>query len=82
MSRHQVFVDWGKLLQIVIIIGATVALSLANKISADAVMLILGGAAGYVFGNGKSVKEGLPPAPLLSRRAIPFTQDDGTGEAP
>lgn len=66
--NQRAYVDWGKLLQIVLIIGATVALSLADKISADAVMLILGGAAGYVFGNGKSVRSGHQPASIIGLR--------------
>lgn len=63
-----VYVDWGKLLQIVLIVAATVALSITNKIPPETVTLILGTGAGYIFGNGKSVKEGLPPAPLVGRR--------------
>lgn len=68
MSPSKVYVDWGKLVQIVVIVAATVALSLAGAIPPETVTLILGTGAGYIFGNGKSVREHSPPAPLIGRR--------------
>lgn len=65
----KVYVDWGKLVQIALIIAAVVVLALAGVVDNSTVTLILGAASGYVFGNGKSVREGNPPAPLLGRRS-------------
>lgn len=67
----KVYVDWGKLVQIVLIITAAVVLGITGTISGDAVIGILSAAAGYIFGNGKSVREGHPTAPLLGVRAHP-----------
>lgn len=67
-SSTKVYVDWGKLLQIVIIISATVTLGILEVIDKSTVTLIIGAASGYVFGNGKSVRENLPPAPMIGRR--------------
>lgn len=67
----KVYVDWGKLVQITLIVVATVALALADAISAETVTLILGSAAGYIFGNGKSVREHTAHAPLIGRRPDP-----------
>lgn len=68
----KVYVDWGKLLQIAILVVAAVALGIAGTISSEVVSGILFGLAGYVFGNGKSVKEQgdgyQAPAPLIGRR--------------
>lgn len=64
----KVFIDTGKLIQVAIIIGATVTLAVTDRISSDAVMIILGTAAGWIFGNGKSVRDGHSgPAPLFYR---------------
>lgn len=64
----KVYVDWGKLAQIVIIITATVILGLAGVLDKATTALIVGTASGYVFGNGKSVRAGHPQAPLIGRR--------------
>lgn len=64
----KVYVDWGKTLQIALIVGAVVVLGIAKVLDGNAVIPILTLAAGYIFGNGKSVREGLPPAPLIGRR--------------
>lgn len=63
--QSKVYVDWGKLLQIALIVAATVALGLAGVIQSETITLILGSGAGYVFGNGKSVRSGHGPAPLI-----------------
>jgi hypothetical protein len=75
-ATGRIYVDWGKLAQIAIIITATAALGIAGVIDSSAVTLLLGAASGYIFGNGKSVKEGITSAPLLGRRDLP------TDEAP
>jgi hypothetical protein len=64
----KVYVDWGKLVQIALIIVAVTVLGVAGVIGEQAITGILGLAAGYIFGNGKSVREGLPPAPLIGRK--------------
>lgn len=64
----KVYVDWGKLAQIVIIIVATSALGILDVIDRSTVTLVIGAATGYIFGNGKSVRENLPPAPMIGRR--------------
>lgn len=64
----KVYVDWGKLLQVILIITAACVLGVLEVISGDAVIGILGAGAGYVFGNGKSVREGHTSAPLLGLR--------------
>jgi hypothetical protein len=66
----RVFVDWGKLAQITIIIIATTVLGVLDVIDRSTVTLTIGAASGYIFGNGKSVKEGHEVAPLLRRRRI------------
>lgn len=70
MPSTKVFVDWGKLLQIVIIIVATSVLGVLEVIDKTTVALVIGAASGYVFGNGKSVRENLPPAPMIGRRPV------------
>lgn len=64
----KVYIDWGKLFQILIIISATVALGLADVLDRSAVTLVIGAASGYVFGNGKSAKDGHAMAPMIGRR--------------
>lgn len=68
----KVYVDWGKLAQVAILVAATVALGIAGTISSEVVSGVLFGLAGYVFGNGKSVKEQgegyVAPAPLIGRK--------------
>ena len=71
----KVYVDWGKLVQILIIITACTLLGIFEVIDKSTVTLILGAASGYVFGNGKSVKSGIPTAPLLGRRP-PAPEDE------
>lgn len=67
----KVYVDWGKLVQVVVIVAATVTLGALDKIPPETVTLVLGTGAGYVFGNGKSVREGhSAPAPLIGRRPV------------
>lgn len=70
MPATKVYVDWGKTLQIALIVLAVVVLGIAGVISGEAIIPILTLAAGYIFGNGKSVKEGQPPAPLIGRRPV------------
>lgn len=70
MSTGPIYVDWGKLAQIVIIIVATTVLGALKVIDGASVTGIIGLAAGYVFGNGKSVKGGHPQAPLLGLRPV------------
>lgn len=71
VMNGKVYVDWGKLIQIVILIAATVTLGLAGKIAESTIVFIFGAAAGYIFGNGKNVAHGTPPAPLIGRRQPP-----------
>lgn len=71
MPPTKVYVDWGKTLQIAMIVAAVVALGVADVISGEAITGILLLAAGYIFGNGKSVKEGhSSPAPLIGRKPV------------
>lgn len=67
MSTGKVYVDWGKLIQVVIIITATSVLGVLDVIDKSTVTLVIGAASGYVFGNGKSVRHGTPPAPMIGR---------------
>lgn len=67
-SSGSVYVDWGKLAQIVIIILAVSVLGILDVVDKSTVTLTIGAASGYIFGNGKSVKAGHPQAPLLGRR--------------
>lgn len=66
--NEKIYVDWGKLVQVILLFAVTTVLGLAEVISSETVTLILGTGAGYIFGNGKSVKEGSLPAPLIGRR--------------
>jgi hypothetical protein len=66
----KIYVDWGKLVQIAIIIIAVTVLACLHVIDNSTVTLVIGAASGYVFGNGKSVREGLPTAPLLGRKPV------------
>jgi hypothetical protein len=73
----KVYVDWGKLAQIALIIICVTILGVAGVIDQSAITAVLGLAAGYIFGNGKSVREGLPPAPLIGRKpADPPVEDE------
>jgi hypothetical protein len=69
-QRTKVYVDWGKLVQVALLITATVVLGITETIDKSTVTLVIGAATGYVFGNGKSVKHGTPPAPLIGRREL------------
>lgn len=74
--NSKVYVDWGKTLQIALIVTACVILGVAGVLSGEAIVPVLTLAAGYIFGNGKSVREGLPPAPLIGIRPLPPEDDD------
>lgn len=67
-SEHRLYVDWGKLCTILVLITATCTLAVLDVIGADAAMLILGSAAGYTFGNGRQAVNGRAPAPLIGAR--------------
>lgn len=70
--QSKVYVDWGKLVQVVIITVATVVLALNRAIESETVALILGTGAGYIFGNGRTMRDGgTGPAPLIGRRPEP-----------
>lgn len=68
--KTKVYVDWGKLAQVAMILASTVILGLAGVIDKATVALVLGLGAGYVFGNGKNVRHGTPPAPLIGLRQV------------
>lgn len=70
MSGPKVYVDWGKLIQVILILASTVVLGVMEVIDSETVAAVIGLGAGYVFGNGKSVREGNPPAPLIGRRPV------------
>lgn len=73
----KVYVDWGKLIQIVLIVTSASVLGALEVISGDAVIGILGAGAGYIFGNGKSVREGhLTTAPLIGRRPVDLSPEE------
>lgn len=72
----KVYVDWGKLFQITLLVVAVLVLALADKITSEATIGILSAGAGYIFGNGKSVREGhLTTAPLIGRKPLPLTDE-------
>lgn len=64
----RLFIDWGKTIQIAIIITATVVLGIVDVISKDTAQAVIFSAIGYIFGNGKNIRDGHDPAPLIGRR--------------
>lgn len=62
------YVDWGKLFQVAMLLASTVVLAIVEVLDPAVVTLVFGAAAGYVFGNGKSVRGGHAPAPIIGLR--------------
>ena len=68
--------DLTKLAQLTLVVGALVALGLAEVISADATEGLLYLVAGYVVGDGRSAARGQTSPPLVTPRD-PEEGDDG-----
>lgn len=66
----KVYIDWGKTIQIALIVLAVAVLGVTKSISSESITGVLLLAAGYIFGNGKSAREGSPPSPLIGRRPV------------
>jgi hypothetical protein len=64
------YVDWGKIIQIVLLLGATIVMAAMGVIPPETVNLVIGLGAGYVFGNGKSVAQGHGPAPAIGLKRL------------
>lgn len=68
-DHSRLYVDWGKLGTILMVLVGTTVLGITDTLTGDTVAVIYAAASGYVFGNGRLAVTGKPTSPMVAQQS-------------